>query len=720
MAELSWYVRRLRSMPMRELPWRVENAARGLVPAGDDRFGELSSSIGSSDWEHALARFRAGIDRPILLDRRCASGIAARVPASVLALTRSADQVMNYAFTYFGYPEVRLPLPVDWNFDPIANVRWPDATAARINHRAASGDVKWIWELNRLQHLPWLAQSWLFTNDSRYSAAAFEQLDSWIEQNPVGRGIAWRGAFEAGIRAISIAVALQGLRDAAELTARRYQRIVRVLASSAGRCWRDRSRFSSANNHLIGEMAGLATVAMMLPELACAPQWESDAVRVLCVEADKQILPDGSSAERSLSYQLFTAELLHLVASMLTQRDGQAPTPITAAISRSCTYLTAVVGEGDPDPRYGDGDDGFALRLGPERTRSVRDHLSIVSQYDRCRFEAGTAGANLDANWFHAVARPPDTNSPRTNPGSATTTATNHFAPDGGFVVLRTGSHRVTMNVGPLGYLSVAAHGHADALAITISSDGADLISDPGTGSYYGNSQWRSVMRGTSAHPTVCVDGEDQSVSGGLFLWTKHAHTRVRGVDLAAGIVDAEHDGYTRLNGEVIHRRWLIAAPGDRTILVIDSVSGDGVHDVRVCWPLHPELDVRRIDGGHTVHRGDRQVLQLRYAGTKATVHDETRADSAQNIGWWSDRLESRTPAWWLGASCVDETPLVIATLLTLADGVQASDLQVRSSGGCIEASWTEANTIRSATIDTAESAAVRLHRMDTSASGRS
>ena len=63
------------------------------------------------------------------------------------------------------------------------------------------------------------------------------------------------------------------------------------------------------------------------------------------------------------------------------------------------------------------------------------------------------------------------------------------------------------MDVGPLGYLSIAAHGHADALAVTLSAEGRELIVDPGTASYYGNPAWRTVHRGTRVHPTVCVDG---------------------------------------------------------------------------------------------------------------------------------------------------------------------------------------------------------------------
>ena len=170
----------------------------------------------------------------------------------------------------------------------------------RIDHRVASSDPKWIWELNRLQHLPVLAQAWLFTGETRYAEMAFDHLDSWLEQNPIGTGIAWRGAFEAGIRAISVAIALQGLRNSSAMTTERYRRVVRMLDASARYCWHGRSRFSSANNHLVGELAGLMTVHMLFPELAAPTSLYSRAVATLASEAERQILPDGAGAEQSV------------------------------------------------------------------------------------------------------------------------------------------------------------------------------------------------------------------------------------------------------------------------------------------------------------------------------------------------------------------------------------------------------------------------------------
>ena len=84
----------------------------------------------------------------------------------------------------------------------------PDMGAAfRIDYRPAhdSGgrDPKIIHELNRQQHLPRLAKAYLLTGDERYASEAVAQLNSWIDQNPPGRGINWQSSLEIGIRTIS-------------------------------------------------------------------------------------------------------------------------------------------------------------------------------------------------------------------------------------------------------------------------------------------------------------------------------------------------------------------------------------------------------------------------------------------------------------------------------------------------------------------------------------
>src|SRR5262249_9207637 len=100
--------------------------------------------------------------------------------------------------------------------------------------------------------------------------------------------------------------------------------------------------------------------------------------------------------------------------------------------------------------------------------------------------------------------------------------------PDGGYYIIgkdfgAPGGGKALVDAGPLGYLSIAAHGHADALAFTLSVGGREILVDPGTYAYHRNRRWRDYFRGTSAHNTLRVDGREQSEPGGDFLWLSHA-----------------------------------------------------------------------------------------------------------------------------------------------------------------------------------------------------
>ncbi|MFI5783596.1 alginate lyase family protein [Nocardia sp. NPDC051570] len=719
---LVWYLRRLRTMGGQEILWRAVRFAQHLVVRPVTWRSARSSLFGREvpDWDSLLRRFRNSTGRPVLLDRTRAELIAAADPEAATAVVAAAERIRKGDVRLLGYPSASIGTTVDWNYDPLAGMRWPDTNSERIDHRTAAGDPKWIWELNRLQHLPLLAQAWLFTGEDRFADTAFDHLDSWIEQQPPGSGIAWRGAFECGIRAISVGVALQGLRDAPGLTAERYGKIVTLLGESARRCWAQRSLFSSANNHLIGELTGLAVAAMLLPELPSAARWEDDALDALAEHADRQILPDGSGAEQSIAYQLSTVELLAIVYVLRALRaeppagrsaatGESAQHRIGAAIGRSSRYLAMLVGDADPQPRYGDDDGGFALRLGSEQIRTVREHLGITEAVVPDRAVARAATSTMTSAWLRTALGNDGMGLPIDVPGLGV----SGYAPDGGLAVLRADGRRVTMDVGPLGYLSIAAHGHADALAVTLAVDGVELIGDPGTASYYGYPNQRAVHRSTRVHPTVTVDDLDQSVAGGPFLWTVHAEVRVRSVDLTRGLVDAEHDGYRRLADPVVHRRWLVAPPERRELVIVDLVSGSGTHSAQVSWPLHPALDIRPVDGGHIVTHHGHTALTALYAATAPLARNEIRGDERSDLGWWSERLEAREPSWLIGARCCGTAPFVVVTVLDPHHGVTPiRELRVKWTGTEIRAQWLDGGTVRTVVVDTLRDGAAELsHR---------
>ena len=163
--------------------------------------------------------------------------------------------------------------------------------------------------------------------------------------------------------------------------------------------------------------------------------------------------------------------------------------------------------------------------------------------------------------------------------------------PESGYYLLGTAFEtpdevRLLVDSGPLGYLSIAAHGHADALSFVLSIGDREILVDPGTYAYHTEPSWRRYFRSTLAHNTVGIDGEDQSVQAGNFMWTHHAQARC--IEFEAGTERqrfvGEHYGYQRLADPVAHRREIVHDARRQLIEVTDMLRCDGEHRARRSW----------------------------------------------------------------------------------------------------------------------------------------
>src|SRR6185295_2959480 len=125
---------------------------------------------------------------------------------------------------------------------------------------------------------------------------------------------------------------------------------------------------------------------------------------------------------------------------------------------------------------------------------------------------------------------------------------------------------------------------HADALSFTLSAGGLEFLVDTGTYAYHTQPEWRQYFRGTAAHNTVRIDGEDQSLQGGAFLWLAKANAGVRSFASSASRDEFEgwHDGYLRLPDPVLHRRRLMLDKRSRSILIEDRLEMRGSHLVEL------------------------------------------------------------------------------------------------------------------------------------------
>ena len=112
---------------------------------------------------------------------------------------------------------------------------------------------------------------------------------------------------------------------------------------------------------------------------------------------------------------------------------------------------------------------------------------------------------------------------------------------------------RLLVDSGPLGYLSIAAHGHADALSFVLSIGDREILVDPGTYAYHTEPSWRRYFRGTWRTTRWESTEEDQSVQAGNFMWTHSRAGALHRIRNRGGTVSVSSANITATSGFPIH-----------------------------------------------------------------------------------------------------------------------------------------------------------------------
>jgi hypothetical protein len=589
-----------------------------------------------------------GFATPLPIDPVSAVPSAAR-----RALVDAADRVLEGRSEVLGVPRIDLSVP-DWFLDPVTGRRAPEGRYAfSINHRSEqeTGNVKQVWELSRHHHLTVLSAAWSLSGEDRYAEVVARQLRDWWRDNPFLSGVHWTSGIEIGIRLISwvwIRRLLDRWPGAAELfegndeAARQVYRHQQYLSAF-------RSTGSSANNHVIAEAAGQLAASCAFPWFPESSRWREGAAALLERQLERNTFPSGVNRELASEYHGFVAEL-GLVAAVEAQAAGCAlAEPTWRRLCRMVDVAAALVDERLRPPRQGDGDDGQVL---------------VVDAPDRGRWSSLlAAGARLygPLPWWPQT--PPDdvrstllsglAGAPRPVPGREQQRP-SHFA-DAGLTVLRTPASEgpeiwCRCDGGPHGYLSIAAHAHADALSVEVRHAGVDVLADPGTYCYQGEREWRDYFRSTLAHNTLQLAGQDQSVAGGPFLWRQHAGSRVLRADVEPddGTVSwsAQHDGYRRLHPPAVHRRTVQLDRRRRRLAIFDSVETGGLHPCRLAFHVGPSVRVA-LTGDDALLRWPAQTGEA--SATVCLPHQlrwtTHRGETEPILGWYSPAFGRKQPA---------------------------------------------------------------------------
>lgn len=524
-----------------------------------------------------------------------------------------------------------------WRLDPVTGGQWPGAEkyCFDIPYRSERrlGDVKYVWDANRLQFLQPLAVAVALDEDVRALAAIERAIESWCAANPPFRGLAWSCGIELALRAITLIFTASLCSD--RLRPQTHDKLRNMLSAHLHWLCRYPSKYSSANNHLVMEEAAKFVIALALGAPAVSPSVRESARAALEREAQKQILADGVGAEQSPTYGAFTAEAL-LLAARAGEAQGIAFSKnYYERLAAFADHIAWLANSSGGVPLIGDDDEGRVLTMGgrgePRYPASVAAAICGALRRPQaaplvdCEIRNALFGASVRA--------------------AAAPQGLRVFG-DGGYTIVReTRAGRklfLAIDHGPLGYLSIAAHGHADANSMVLSLDDQPILVDPGTYLYHSGGAWRDWFRSTRAHNTLAMEDADQSVMSGPFNWSHKARACL---DEAKGGDDwrivASHDGYAARFG-VMHRRTV--SPTARGLVILDALTPERTCvTARIVFQFAADAQVRLQDDRFVIALSGRDVARL-----KIGAPGETRLQSGEDRydgGWISPRFGEKCAA---------------------------------------------------------------------------
>ena len=579
-------------------------------------------------------------------------------PALCLA---AADRLVAGRFDIFALHDIDLGAPPAWNRDPKSGIEAPASFGKLLDYRDPSvvGDIKYLWEPNRHLHLVTLAQAWALSGENAYFETIAYHLESWFADCPPGRGPNWTSALEVALRLLNWSATwhLLGGADSplfqptagAALRRRWLDSIYQHATFIRGYFSHD----SSANNHLIGEAAGLFVTALTWPYWPPAAEWQSTARDVLEREAGRQNTPDGVNCEQSTAYQQFVLDLLLLPLLAGRANDIDFSSEYQDIIEKMLAFLASLMDAGGHLPMFGDADDGVALGLAPgadldARCRSLLATGAVLFGRSDFRTKAGSLdertrwllGAGAEARF---AALPP------LPPGQPGLPVRQSF-PQGGYYILgcafeSSDEIRLVADAGPLGFGRLAAHGHADALSFTLALGGDEFLIDPGTYAYHTEGEWRHYFRSTAAHNTARVDGEDQSLPGGNFMWLRHAaaHSSDWQSTSEQDVFEGWHDGYRRLADPVVHQRRITLNKAARRIDIEDRFHMRDWHLVELFFHCSEHCRIEATADGYRLAIGENSVV-LQLPSLPGSLLTQHRGSHTPILGWVSRRFDEKQP----------------------------------------------------------------------------
>ncbi len=477
-------------------------------------------------------------------------------------IINDANKICFHIFNLLGSGDIYLGKQLPWNTDFKTNFVWENKfyKDIKIVDLSNNADVKVPWELSRFQHLFTLGKAYWLTNDEKYAIEFKEEIEDWIEKNPVEMSVNWTCTMDVAIRAVNWIAAYFFFKDSPSIDKNFWIQFHKSLYLHGRFIIKNlENKGSHTGNHYLSNIVGLVWLGLYFGSFIVndrnksnnPKKWLDYGLSELEKEMFVQNNPDGTNYEASTSYHRLVTELFLKTTVLCTKNNIDFTKDYMARLEKMCEFIMNITKPNGLAPIIGDADDGRLLILSNYSTwikNDFRHLLGIAGElFDRDDFRYYGKDYIEDTLWIYQSYK-----GNVEKPEQLTSIAYK----DGGYYILRNDRVYCCIRCGELSFRGDGVHSHNDQLSFELNVDGEDFIIDPGLYVYTADYKMRNLFRSTEMHNTVQVEKLEQNDFDKFNLFYMKEQTFSRCKDFKDNLFIGYHNGYKR-KCLTIHERRL-------------------------------------------------------------------------------------------------------------------------------------------------------------------
>ena len=399
------------------------------------------------------------------------------------------------------------------------------------------------------------------------------------------------------------------------------------------------SLYSSANNHLVAELAGLVVISCYFENKIYSKnlnKW----IKKLFSEIENQINDDGVNMELSSHYHAEVVDHFFNALVFIDRRKIAIPSTIKNKLKKSFDFVNHIEYNGNRT-LFGDSDDGYLIY--PYYSRDFSLYQSLLQSSNiffgtRHNVEKDTVDLRnylIFGDDYFDFEVPP-----------VKKELSDRVFEDSGYAFFYDNSNKTKLafDFGEIGDHISAAHGHSDILHFVLEANGIPILIDSGTYQYHSKYlDWRNYFRGISAHNTISINNKHHGLPNSRMSWIHTPKVTLESIFTSENNIEvkASHNAFEK--DGVIHRRTLKFDKRLKQVVIIDEIiqSKSDSNLLSFYLNFNPNLELIKNPEGLIVSYKDKKIATINNEHFK--TGNIVKGDKEKLLAWYSSSFDNKT-----------------------------------------------------------------------------